>query len=294
MASAMTPTNETPKGVIELVTPEGAALRFELATVMDRGLAFALDFAIIVTMFVITVLGMFGLAVITTSEGAVALLILFVFLIRQFYFLGFELAWQGATPGKRALGLRVLSRDGGRLSIESIVARNVLRDLEMFVPLGVLAGPASIVGEAPVWLWLVAIGWVGLVLMLPVITRERTRAGDLVGGTVVVRVPKVLLLADEAADPRGGALRFTREQLAIYGEHELETLATILRDLERTTTSVDDLRTIARTIARKVGFAGSEPEHAPAMFLREFYREQRAELERRLVLGKRKADKRDG
>jgi uncharacterized RDD family membrane protein YckC len=230
---------------------------------------------------------------VTTNEGAIALLILFLFLIRQFYFMGFELAWQGATPGKRALSLRVLSRDGGRLTIEAIVARNVLRDLEIFVPLGVLAGPESVVGESPWWLWILAIGWVGLVMMLPVITRERTRAGDLVGGTVVVRVPKATLLEDEAADPRAGALTFSREQLSVYGEHELETLATILRDLERTTTSEHDLRTISRTIAKKVGFVGPEPDRTPALFLREFYREQRAELERRLVLGKRKASKLD-
>lgn len=291
MAPKVSP--ETPKGAIDLVTPEGASLRFELAGVGERAMAFLVDVVIILLLFVVTVLGLLGLAVVTTSQGAIALLILFLFLIRQFYFMGFELAWQGATPGKRILSLRVLSRDGGRLGIEAIVARNVLRDLEVFVPLGVLMGPESVVGEAPAWLWLVSIGWVGLVMLLPVISRERTRAGDLVGGTVVVRVPKTILLEDEAGEKTTGALTFTREQLAIYGEHELETLASILRDLDRATTSDADLRTIARTIAKKVGFTGEEPNRDPRTFLREFYREQRADLERRLVLGKRKASKLD-
>lgn len=286
-------SKETPKGAVDLVTPEGAALRFELGSVVERAMAFFLDVAIILVTFLVLVLALAGLAVVTTSEAAVALLILFLFLVRQFYFMGFELAWQGVTPGKRLLGLRVLARDGGRLSIEAVVARNVLRDLEVFVPLGVLVGPEQIVGEAPWWLWLVAIGWVGVVTLLPVISRERTRSGDLVGGTIVVRVPKAVLLPDEAADPRAGALRFSREQLAVYGEHELETLAMILRDMDRGTTSEHDLRRIAQTIARKVGFEGHEPERAPSLFLREFYREQRAELERRLVLGKRKASKLD-
>jgi uncharacterized RDD family membrane protein YckC len=285
--------NETPRGAIDLVTPEGASLRFELATGIERAAAFLVDVGIIICLFILTVVALASLAVMTTSESMIALLILFLFLIRQFYFMAFELAWQGATPGKRALSVRVLSRDGGRLSIEAIVARNVLRDLELFVPLAVVFGPENVVGQAPWWLWIVAIGWVFLVMLLPVITRERTRAGDLVGGTIVVRVPKATLLEDEAADPHAGAITFTREQLAVYGEHELETLATILRDMDRAVTSQSDLRTIAKTIAKKVGFVGAEPERNPALFLREFYREQRADLERRLVLGKRKASKLD-
>lgn len=285
--------NETPKGMIDLVTPEGASLRFELATGFERGAAFCVDVGLIVCMFIVTAVGLATLAVVTTSESVIALLILFLFLIRQFYFMGFELAWQGATPGKRAMSVRVLSRDGGRLPIEAIVARNVLRDLEIFVPLALVAGPEHIVGEAPWWLWIVAIGWISIVAFLPLISRERTRAGDLVGGTVVVKVPKATLLEDEAADPKAGAITFSREQLAVYGEHELETLATILRDMDRAITSQADLRTIAKTIAKKVGFQGTEPEKNPTLFLREFYREQRADLERRLVLGKRKASKLD-
>ena len=63
------------------------------------------------------------------------LLILLVFLSRYGYFLCFELGPRGATPGKRALGIRVAARGGGRLTAEAVIARNLMRDVEVFIPL---------------------------------------------------------------------------------------------------------------------------------------------------------------
>jgi len=130
--------------------------------------------------------------------------------------------------------------------------------------------------------------------LLPVLTAERTRAGDLVAGTVVVRVPKAELLADEAATTAPAPPEFTRAHLSVYGERELETLAAILRQVDDGRTTAADLRVIAQTIARKVGWDGPEPAGQPERFLRAFYRRQRARLEERLLFGERKASKEDG
>ena len=65
----------------------------------------------------------------------VVLLVIFAFLARYGYFLAFELGPRGATPGKRLIGIRVASRDGGRLTAEAVIARNLLRDIELFLPL---------------------------------------------------------------------------------------------------------------------------------------------------------------
>jgi hypothetical protein len=55
--------------------------------------------------------------------------------------------------------------------------------------------------------------------------------------------------------------------------------------------SEDDLRVVAQAIAKRIRFEGREPSQQPDLFLRTFYREQRTELERELVLGRRIADK---
>jgi uncharacterized RDD family membrane protein YckC len=276
---------------VRLVAPEGTELGFALATPGERLTAYILDFVFSQLILVAIVVATLFVAAATVSENALVILIIGIFLVRYGYFLFFETRFQGSTPGKRILGLRVVSRDGAQLGLDAIVARNVMREIEVFFPILLLAAPEAAIGRAPAWLAYPAIGWILIVALLPLITKERTRAGDLVAGTVVVRVPKSDLLRDEARGTRAARIRFTREQLAVYGEHELETLAGLLRSFEAGKADEDDLRVVAATIAKRIRFEGAEPGRVPETFLRAFYRDQRTELERMLVLGKRIADK---
>ncbi len=278
--------------VIAIVGPEGTELRFPLADAFSRFAAFSVDACILVLTIGVVLCGLVGS--LTLGESFVtAIALVLSFAVRHGYFLFFETVLQGATPCKRLMKLRVVSRDGGRLRLEAIVARNLMRDLEVFVPMVVLISPESVVGPAPWWmrtlsgLWALAIGG------MPLYTREGARAGDLIGGTVVVAIPQARLLRDQSSTDAPEAVVFDRQQLAVYGEHELETLAELLRAYEQDRAKVEDLRLVAGTIARKIGFEGREPSRDPHAFLQAFYRAQRAELEKRLLLGKRKTDKHD-
>lgn len=275
---------------VHLLTPEGADLVFPLASVGERVIAFSIDVVFIVLILMVFLLIGFATTIIGTSALAFAAMILGVFVIREGYFLFFEARFQGSTPGKRLIGLRVVSRDGARLTMESIIARNVMRDLELFLPSVFASAPEALLGPAPWWLRIPASLWVLLLVAMPFLTRERTRAGDLVAGTIVVRAPKAALVHDEAVGNRA-KIRFTKEQLSIYGEHELETLADLLRKLDADRATDDDLRVVATAIARRIRYEGRDGAQQPALFLRAFYSEQRAELERELVLGRRIADK---
>lgn len=280
---------------IELVGPEGVPLHFELGTVFERAIAFSLDAMLIFVSTALLLLpAVMAGQVSGDAVGVIALLGFFV--IRYFYFFAFEGLWRGATPGKRALDLRVIARNGGTLDLDAIFARNLTRDVELLLPLIVWLAPATLVGPSPAWLWLPATVWVFAMSLLPVFTRERVRVGDLVGGTRVVRVPTRVLQGDQAryTSTTRGTLVFSPEHLRVYGEHELETLATLLRTLDKHAVDEEELRLVAETIARRTGFAGPEPTRHPALFLRTFYIQQRAALERRLVFGDRKADKHDG
>lgn len=278
---------------VRLLAPEGTEIGLELASVGERALAYALD--VLFSQLVLVLFVVLGAAasIVTSSEHVLALVVLGAFVIRHGYFLVLETRLQGSTPGKRILRLRVVSRDGGQLGLDAIIARNVMRDLEVMLPIALLVAPEAAIGRAPAWLAYPAIAWLVLVALLPLLSRERTRAGDLVAGTVVVRVPKSALLRDEARAAQATRIQLTREQLSVYGEHELETLAGLLRAYEAGKADDDDLRVVAATIAKRISYDGVEPQRTPALFLRAFYRDQRAELERNLVLGKRIADKHD-
>ncbi len=281
-------------GIIRITGPEGVPLDYDLATVLERALAVLFDFTIIIALSIIAgiTLLFFGIAF---AEIAVAFLLVSTFVLRYFYFAFFETRWHGVTPGKRILNLRVIARDGTRLGGDAIFARNLMRDLEIFLPLGAWFAPEQLIGAAPVWMWMPALLWVFLMSGLPLFTKLRTRAGDLLGGTAVVRVPKVALQPDATRGERRKDTRiaFQARHLAVYGEHELETLASIIRDIDAGRAFPDELKTIAHTIANKIGYTGPEPDFATERFLRNFYAAQRRVLEERLVFGKRKADKHD-
>ena len=267
-----------------LVTPDGVPLRVEIADYAERAAAFAGDF---VVTLVATELILFFAALISFghANATYAAGVFVAFLVRNAYFVCFELLWSGATPLKRAMGLRVVDRNGGALTAGAIVARNLSREAETFFPLGMivtaqswLAAPWEIL---PVALWLV------LTAALPLCNRDRLRAGDLIAGTLVIAVPKQLLLEDLVE--RRHTYTFTDAQLDRYGILELHVLEDVLR---RPATYETDrvLDEIAEKVRRKIGWSGSTPRDTRT-FLLDFYTAQRAFLELRKNFGDERADK---
>ncbi len=111
------------------------------------------------------------------------LVVLPAFALYLLYYLVLEVAMRGRTPGKRAAGIRVVSRDGGPAGAGALLVRNVFRLLD--------AQPGSAYG-------------VGLATML--VSRESLRFGDMAAGTVVIYDHGAADIAPEAAAQRLGTL----------------------------------------------------------------------------------------
>ncbi len=286
-------TAEARKRQRALITPEGIDLRLEIASVGQRLGALIIDLLIIFgviiafTVFSMVVLGAMGRR---SGEMVAVIWLLGLFLLRNGYFLAFEMSARAATPGKRALGLRVASRDGGRLRFEAIFTRNVLRELELFLPLSVmLAMPLSGGGgNVDGWIYILGLVWCGVFVFLPLFNADKLRAGDLVAGTWVLRTPRQKLLRDMADD--GAAhqpdFAFTPAQLDAYGVKELQVLEHVLRTGDRPT-----VRAVADRIAGKIGYERGAA--ADIEFLRAYYHAIRGRLESRLLMGRRRKDKFD-
>ena len=267
-----------------LVTPEGVDLGLRLGGAGERAAAFLIDSLLVLAALAALSVLAAGLVWATGTIGVPGILWLIgYFLLRNFYFVLFELRPRAATPGKRALGLRVVSRAGGRLTADAVLARNVMRELEIFVPLSLLLSHA---GGLDSWVVLAGLSWTGLFTLFPLFNRDRMRAGDFVAGTWVVRVPRRMLLPDLAADRPGTAtLAFTRAQVDAFGVKELQLLEQVLRTRDPAT-----MAAVAERIRRKIGWTGSERD---GPFLDGYYAALRDRLERRLLFGHRRADKFD-
>ena len=273
-----------------LVTPEGLELRLTLASAVDRIVAFLIDGAIMIAVLVAASLAAIAVLVGGRGGGGPILMLVWLlgaFLLRNGYFMAFELSGRAATPGKRALGLRVIARDGGPLVAEAVLARNAMRELEVFLPLTLL-GAAAAAGD-PVDSAVAVLGllWSAAFLLFPLVNRDRLRVGDLIAGTWVVRAPRTPLLADlavtaDAATP----LVFNAAQTGAYGVKELEILEGVLRRGDPVAVAA-----VAKRIRARIDFpAGGESDR---QFLNAFYAALRGRLEQRLLFGHRRRDKFD-
>ena len=167
-------------------TPEGISLPFVVAAVGDRVAAFLVDLIIIIgCMVAVTLVALLGELVGLKGIG-ISFGLLAGFLLWNFYFVYFEIHWGGVTPGKRKMGVRVISRDGGPLTAEAVFARNLMRILELNLPLIALLAPQALVPEAPGWGRLLAVAWLVVFALLPFFNQDRLRCGDLVAGPLVV------------------------------------------------------------------------------------------------------------
>jgi uncharacterized RDD family membrane protein YckC len=228
---------------------------------------------------------------------AFGLLFIGMFLLRNFYFVWFELRWAGRTPGKRVVGLRVIDADGGPLRPEAVIARNLTREFEIFLPLGVLFGSDFLFPGAELPLRIVAGAWALLLVALPFLHPRRQRLGDLIGGTRVVVAPRGSLDKDLALDGRPRSERaprhtFTRAQLGHNGIYELQVLETLLR--RRPQPGRQALQAVCERIKHRIGWPADAWRVEPLAFLEDFYAAQREQLERNLQLGRRKEHKADG
>ncbi len=270
-----------------LVTPEGVDLQLRLADGGQRIGAFVLDFMImaglllavtIAAVMLIAALGMQGVEV-----GGVIWLLGF-FLLRNFYFIVMEMGPRAATWGKRAVGLRVVARSGERLSADRVIARNMMREIEFYLPISFLSyNLAQGTGSGPTAL--AGFLWTLVFLLFPWFNQDRLRIGDLLAGTWVVQAPRRKLSVDALGGGSDETQKFTDAQLDVYGIYELQTLEEVLRNGD-----AKSMAAVAQAIRAKIGAPAGGPDRD---FLQSYYDAMRVRMERGLLFGKRREDKFD-
>lgn len=152
---------------IEIVTPENIAFHYQIGGPFRRLIAYLID--LLVRLVVVSLI-FFVFAMLATTGfagvGQATMLIAF-FVLDWFYGGLFETFWNGQTPGKRALGLRVMTADGQPIQGWQAILRNFLRAADAM----------------PVWM-IMPTYQVGFWSAL--CTERMQRLGDLAAGTMVV------------------------------------------------------------------------------------------------------------
>lgn len=221
---------------LDVRTPESIAFSYELAGIGSRFLAVTLDLLLQIVILLALVLGVAWMGAHSGSKPVhltgvaelaynvvIGILIFIVFMIFFGYFILFEALWNGQTPGKKALGIRVV-RDGGYpIDFSASLVRNLIRVGEMMF------------------------GYYAISAVAAVFSPENKRLGDMAAGTIVVREARM--------DSPAAMLKEIREE-PVYAATAYvsgEERALVKRFLDRRDTLTAGRRVeLARQIAERV------------------------------------------
>jgi uncharacterized RDD family membrane protein YckC len=192
----------------EVETPERVVFRHRIAGPVVRGFAYLLDLGLRLLLLGLLsqVLTMGSAPTHHAGSASTGLWLVVLFLMEWGYFVFFEAIWNGQSPGKRILGLRVIKDGGTPIGYIDSVLRNLLRTAD-FLPL---------------------LYFIGLLVMAR--DHRFRRLGDRVAGTLVVMETKPLLQpAVELSPPLTEDERARFPQRLRLSAPESDALASFIR-----------------------------------------------------------------
>jgi uncharacterized RDD family membrane protein YckC len=196
--------------IYSIETPEGVELDLRLSGIPARMLAWIIDTFIRFGLYLV-------LSMLLAWAGAFGfgIYLILIFLVEWFYPVFFEVLSDGMTPGKRAMGIRVIHANGTPIGWPASITRNLLRFID-FLPLFYAFGVISMM-----------------------LNRRFQRLGDLVAGSLVVyredhRIQHAIPQA--AAIVPGYALRSNEAQAIVHYAERMTQISTERAEELATTT----------------------------------------------------------
>jgi uncharacterized RDD family membrane protein YckC len=210
----------------EVLTTEKVPFVYRVAGLGSRSLAWMIDFSLVVLIYLAGIMvgivwdiGMAGLGD--------AIIFLWIFAVNFGYFLLFEWLWQGSTPGKKALGIRVIQLRGTSVNFLSATIRNVVRMVDLMFPFYTL-GVAVAACDA-----------------------KQRRLGDFAAGTLVVHVQRKAqpIRVMEAAKSEASRVdeQAARQRLMALTREQKQTLLDLA--LRREQLRIEDRAKLFRALA---------------------------------------------
>ncbi len=249
----------TPDETLSIDTPENVVFGYRVAGIGSRFLAALVDSTLILIFQVVVNLGVFFVARflfrlsfsgdLTGLAWLLAIFGLVAFAFLWGYYIFFEMLWNGQSPGKRWVGLRVMRVDGTPITLTESIIRNLVRLVD-FLP---------------------AYYGVGVVTMF--IDSQARRLGDLAAGTVVVHDRAAITLESLAAVPaRPAASPGTNADAASWPverltNRDVEIAEDFLRRRETLANRPALARRIAQSLLARMGADPALAEHVPGEVL---------------------------
>lgn len=209
---------------IQIDTVFNIELEFELAPFPKRLLAYVVDFFLMIIYMLAMKMILYGGNMGDFSNDSIGLDILVVTFPMLIYSLCTEVLLNGQTLGKKIMGIRVVSLDGGVPTLSQYMLRWVTKFFEWPFLFGFV-----VLTETTVVVYCFMTGFLGIAVVITIlVTRKRQRLGDLAAGTVVVNTKTYMGLQDTVFMNVSENYSVTYPQVMRLSDNDINTIKNVL------------------------------------------------------------------
>ncbi|MFC4633198.1 RDD family protein [Dokdonia ponticola] len=190
----------------QIETAQNVSIYQNVAGIGDRILAYIIDILIIFSYWLLSI---FLLGALGTDDDDVWVFMMVLGLPIFLYHLFFETFWNGRSPGKAAMKLRVVKLDGSKPGFGSYFARWLMRIVDISITTG------------------------GVAVVSILISDKGQRLGDLAAGTTVISEKKRVNLSQSLLVTVPDNYVPTYPQVTVFNDQDVQTIKTLYTDAKR-------------------------------------------------------------
>ena len=190
----------------QIETAQNVSIYQNVAGIGDRILAYIIDILIIFSYWLLSI---FLLGALGTDDDDVWVFMMVLGLPIFLYHLFFETFWNGRSPGKAAMKLRVVKLDGSKPGFGSYFARWLMRIVDISITTG------------------------GVAVVSILISDKGQRLGDLAASTTVISEKKRVNLSQSLLVTVPDNYVPTYPQVTVFNDQDVQTIKTLYTDAKR-------------------------------------------------------------
>ncbi len=193
----------------QIETAQNISIQQQVAGIGDRILSYIIDALLLIGYWIISLFLVSAFGLDTNSGGSVNIYFMIIGLPSFLYFLLFEAFWDGRTPGKSAIGLRVVKVDGSKPGFGSYFVRWLMRIIDITFSSG------------------------GIAVFTILLNGKGQRLGDIAAGTTVINERKKVNLGHTLFEtiPEGYVPKYP--QVTVFTDADIQKVKTIYAKARR-------------------------------------------------------------
>jgi len=221
----------------QIETAQNISIDQNVAGIGDRILAFIVDMAIIVIYMILAGLIMAG---VTEGNGSEMMYYLVLGLPPFLYNLLWETFWNGQSPGKASLQIRVVKKDGLRPEFSNYIIRWLLRIIDISLTSG------------------------GIAVVTILLNGKGQRLGDIAAGTTVISEKKKVSIHNTLAVDLPENYQPKYSQVTVLSDHDIQEIKNLYQEARK-----DGQHHIIISLSEKVGeLMDVQFDESPMEFIR--------------------------